>query len=263
MCAAGGDPQRPAHFANCSTDARPSPAGSIRARSRLPERDRSQLDERRQAIYNSSTEDDKEPRNLPMPDKQAPTKRTDAVQRIAAFTMFAFVAMVMAVGIALFAVSFAPHRVIEPRMARVMAVSAAKAAEPRFQARLAATISRLRLAGVVIAVIGFVLLLLRRRVASAFAALLTSGGDFFRVVGAALRAGARDDGAPNLVALAVICVIGFAIRLRFLFQPMRYDEAFTYVRYASKPLYRGLSDYSFPNNHIFHTLLVHISTGIF
>jgi uncharacterized membrane protein len=44
---------------------------------------------------------------------------------------------------------------------------------------------------------------------------------------------------------------------------MRYDEAFTVMRYASKPLYVGLSLYTEPNNHLFHTFLVHIAYLLF
>jgi hypothetical protein len=59
--------------------------------------------------------------------------------------------------------------------------------------------------------------------------------------------------------LAVITLIALLVRLRFLNQPIRYDEADTILSYASKPLYLGLSVYNEPNNHVFHTLLVHFA----
>lgn len=43
---------------------------------------------------------------------------------------------------------------------------------------------------------------------------------------------------------------------------MRHDEAVTYGRFA-KSLAVALTDYSAPNNHILHTVLVHLSTSIF
>jgi len=43
---------------------------------------------------------------------------------------------------------------------------------------------------------------------------------------------------------------------------MDYDESFTCLYYASRPLSAGISDYSLPNNHLFHTLLVHLSTQL-
>ena len=60
------------------------------------------------------------------------------------------------------------------------------------------------------------------------------------------------------IVLSVLILSGIALRLTFLFQPMRHDEAFTFTNYASQPLVVALSNYSFPNNHLFHTFLVHL-----
>lgn len=59
-----------------------------------------------------------------------------------------------------------------------------------------------------------------------------------------------------------VFLLGFILRLLELFRPVRYDEAFTYLAFAMHPLYRGLSDYSAPNNHLFHTFLVFLSTHL-
>ena len=67
----------------------------------------------------------------------------------------------------------------------------------------------------------------------------------------------------HLAALGGITLCAILVRLDFLFQPMRYDESDTYVHYASRPLYIGLTTYTAPNNHVFHTVLVHISTALF
>ena len=63
--------------------------------------------------------------------------------------------------------------------------------------------------------------------------------------------------------LAAATALAIALRLRDLGQPIRYDEAATWLDYASKPLATGLADYRFPNNHLFHTLLVHLSAALF
>ena len=65
------------------------------------------------------------------------------------------------------------------------------------------------------------------------------------------------------IAVAAITALGIAIRWGPLFQPMRYDEAATWIDYASQPLAKSLSDYRFPNNHLFHTLLVHVAAALF
>lgn len=66
----------------------------------------------------------------------------------------------------------------------------------------------------------------------------------------------------NAVGLISITFVGLLLRLCFLNQPMRYDESATVLGYASKPLYVALSVYNEPNNHLFHTLLVHLAMNI-
>ncbi|MCB0795520.1 MAG: glycosyltransferase family 39 protein [Flavobacteriales bacterium] len=61
----------------------------------------------------------------------------------------------------------------------------------------------------------------------------------------------------------VVILIGAALRISQLWQPVIYDEAFTYVYFAARPFHVILSDYSYPNNHILHTLLVKLSTAVF
>src|SRR5450631_3222237 len=84
-----------------------------------------------------------------------------------------------------------------------------------------------------------------------------------------LLSNAREDGRHVLVAIrrdfldssivyrcACGAIFAVVLRIAHLRQPMRYDEAWTFVHYASQPLSVALSDYSFPNNHVFHSLLV-------
>jgi hypothetical protein len=63
--------------------------------------------------------------------------------------------------------------------------------------------------------------------------------------------------APQIVA---VTVLGGVLRGFFLSQPIRVDEATTYLEFVSKPILYGLSYYPAPNNHIFHTLLAHFAT---
>ncbi|HYA18974.1 MAG TPA: hypothetical protein VEF06_15985 [Bryobacteraceae bacterium] len=65
------------------------------------------------------------------------------------------------------------------------------------------------------------------------------------------------------IALAAIAAAGIAVRGWYLFvQPMRYDEACTYLRYVKAGLFRGfVLDYT-PNNHLLNTLLIFISTHL-
>jgi 4-amino-4-deoxy-L-arabinose transferase-like glycosyltransferase len=53
-----------------------------------------------------------------------------------------------------------------------------------------------------------------------------------------------------------LVAIGAALRLYYIRQPMRYDESVTYLNFASQPWGTAIGSYTYPNNHVFHTLLV-------
>jgi hypothetical protein len=74
-----------------------------------------------------------------------------------------------------------------------------------------------------------------------------------------LRRVARRDGRAHLAALALIVVAGAGIRLWLLHGAMGYDESYTFLNYARYPLVLGLTRYDAPNNHLFHTFLVHLA----
>lgn len=64
------------------------------------------------------------------------------------------------------------------------------------------------------------------------------------------------------VAILAITALAVVVRIPFFERPFGHDEAYTYVVFARRSLWGLLSDYHLPNNHILHTLLVHISTGL-
>lgn len=66
-----------------------------------------------------------------------------------------------------------------------------------------------------------------------------------------------------LITLGLITLIGFFLRVIDLNQSIAYDEAYTFIHFASRPFKHILADYSAPNNHIFHTILVGISYRLF
>lgn len=63
--------------------------------------------------------------------------------------------------------------------------------------------------------------------------------------------------------VVLLIVVGAVLRAILLFQPITYDEAFTFTYYASRPFHVVVSDYSYPNNHVLHTLLAKLSTMVF
>ncbi len=64
------------------------------------------------------------------------------------------------------------------------------------------------------------------------------------------------------VSLVIILASGFILRFAALNDPITYDEAYTYIAFASRGFWTAISDYSLPNNHIFHTVLVFLSTQL-
>jgi 4-amino-4-deoxy-L-arabinose transferase-like glycosyltransferase len=63
--------------------------------------------------------------------------------------------------------------------------------------------------------------------------------------------------------LGDITLIGLILRLFEINKPIAYDEAYTFIHFASRPFKYILADYSAPNNHILHTILVGISYRLF
>jgi hypothetical protein len=86
---------------------------------------------------------------------------------------------------------------------------------------------------------------------------------FLRDAALSMLRGLRADGAINGCVLAALTLAGAALRIRFLGGPMNIDEAETFLAYASRPLYIGLSWYPAPNNHLFHTMFVHFAWLLF
>jgi hypothetical protein len=59
--------------------------------------------------------------------------------------------------------------------------------------------------------------------------------------------------------LGGLTLLGLILRLLDMNKQIGYDEAYTFVQFASRPFKHILADYSAPNNHIFHTILVGIA----
>lgn len=66
-----------------------------------------------------------------------------------------------------------------------------------------------------------------------------------------------------LLILGAITLSGFVLRVLVINRPIAYDEAYTFINFASRPFKHILADYSAPNNHILHTILVGIASRLF
>ena len=71
------------------------------------------------------------------------------------------------------------------------------------------------------------------------------------------------DPAYVFLILGGMTVLALILRLLDLHQSISYDEAYTFIHFASRPFKHILADYSAPNNHIFHTILVGVAYRLF
>lgn len=120
----------------------------------------------------------------------------------------------------------------------------------------------LRLMGALLGANAVSLILLRNRLTE-----LLSVGHFWRDVAAVPREFAtaitlERNGIVHLGALAVILLWTVWLRLQFINEPIRKDEAYTFLYYASRPILLGITYYT-ANNHLLSTLLMHLSTSVF
>ncbi|HEY8175683.1 MAG TPA: glycosyltransferase family 39 protein [Gemmatimonadaceae bacterium] len=78
-----------------------------------------------------------------------------------------------------------------------------------------------------------------------------------------LREAWRSESREHRIALLGIAIVAVGLRLRYLRQPMRYDESVTYLYFVKQRWADALSLYTYPSNHLFHTLLAKASVTAF
>jgi 4-amino-4-deoxy-L-arabinose transferase-like glycosyltransferase len=93
----------------------------------------------------------------------------------------------------------------------------------------------------------------------------THNGDFLRSIPGTLQHLFLPGRDPAYIywILGAVTLLGMVLRLWRMGQPIAYDEAYTFLNFAIRDVKHILADYSAPNNHIFHTLLVRISYALF
>ncbi|MEF9475646.1 MAG: glycosyltransferase family 39 protein [Candidatus Mariimomonas ferrooxydans] len=117
----------------------------------------------------------------------------------------------------------------------------------------------LRFIAIVIFLAGGLIYILRQQIRQYISNIITSSTSLLNELEQHLKEFIVKEDKVHLITLLIIFLAAIAVRLLSLFHPMQTDEAYTFVVYASKPLYVGLTYYSHPNNHLFHTFLVHMS----
>ncbi|HEY2596153.1 MAG TPA: glycosyltransferase family 39 protein [Chloroflexota bacterium] len=172
------------------------------------------------------------------PEISSVARKSTAARRVVLLVL----ALAGLLGAALLALSLVPSATLA---ARLLGAAGEARAGVYTQELSASADLRLRFAGVLVLALVGGLALLRTAFEDLVAATLRDASARPRVTAATLLLVA----APTLFALL--------LRVPFLAQPMRYDEALSFNEFASRPLYYGLSFYPEPNNHLLNTLLMH------
>ena len=122
-------------------------------------------------------------------------------------------------------------------------------------------IDRLPMAAGVFGICGIVLALFRKALGRFLLELPPEWKefcDYFR------RQFSRDtETVLEIGTVAMVFGTGIFLRLHYLGRPVRFDEAWTYMDFAARPLGLVLSRYPAPNDHLLNTLLIHFSTVFF
>ncbi|MEW6774841.1 MAG: glycosyltransferase family 39 protein [Bdellovibrionota bacterium] len=184
---------------------------------------------------------------------------SDKNNRSSAFAA-ALAALVAAAGITALLLAFVPFEWAKERADHYAADGRADFfTEPAFEA----IGLRLRIAAAALLCLGGLSWWKRKSIAGFLDELSESAGSLLQDLKSQIREGLRTSGKAHLWTLGGILLAGTALRVYFLFQPFRCDEAFSFTNYVSKPLYIALSNYSEPNNHLFHTFLSRLSFLLF
>ena len=67
----------------------------------------------------------------------------------------------------------------------------------------------------------------------------------------------------DLIFVICLIILGAVLRAVLSTLPIGHDEAYTFMVFAQRDLGSIISDYHLPNNHVFHTILVHYTTQLF
>jgi 4-amino-4-deoxy-L-arabinose transferase-like glycosyltransferase len=79
-----------------------------------------------------------------------------------------------------------------------------------------------------------------------------------------IRTWLQTESRLHLILLTLILLMGFAVRFYYSSViPILGDESESYFNYIKQPLLTTISRYDQPNNHIFHSLLAHLSINLF
>ncbi len=183
----------------------------------------------------------------------------NGTRKAASIVIAVVVIAALFMGAAIIASSFLPY---ESAKARIDSMAADGTAEGFDNEAYAGVKAKLRIAGVALMLFAALVAALKNALRRLLYSFFESFGELWRESMESWKSALKTDGRLHVIALCVIVLVSVAVRVYFIDQPIRYDEARSFTHYSSRPIYVALSNYSSVNNHLFHTLLVHVFYSI-
>lgn len=138
--------------------------------------------------------------------------------------------------------------------------TAADIITPVFHANL---VLKARVAAIVILLLGGGCYWWRNAISAELGGVAADVAPLLRGIGRRLSAITAEDGRSVWLWLALITLTGLALRLSLAAQPLRYDEALIFSVFAKLPAPLIVTNYTNVGNHVFLTLLMHLSWLLF
>jgi hypothetical protein len=102
-----------------------------------------------------------------------------------------------------------------------------------------------------------------RQVASLLAMAWAELTAFLRACWVDSKAALQSESRLHTWSLAAMILIGTVLRIVYIDQPIRNDEAYTFIEYVSRPFIVVASWYNVPNNHVLHSIFARICYLLF
>jgi hypothetical protein len=122
---------------------------------------------------------------------------------------------------------------------------------------------KLRLVGAFGVILGMAVGTFSRQVASLLAMVRVELTGFLYSCWVDSKAALRAESRLHTWSLAAMILIGAVLRIVYLDQPIRNDEAYTFIEYVSRPFIVIASWYNVPNNHVLHSIIARFGYILF
>jgi hypothetical protein len=172
-----------------------------------------------------------------------------ATRPILSKAWFILPAILLIIGAAALSASYIPYNVLAVRVRAVSMSGQANFFDATF---FHAIQFRLRIIGLLNLLGAATALAFRKRIRQAAGQIAQD----FPQLRTDIKSAAAATPFADRIGLTILVLAAFCLRIKLLFAPMRSDEAYSFIEYASHPFYVALSFYNSPNNHAFHTFLM-------